>query len=114
MNQKPTLVVIVATLISAILQFFNWTPDPSVATDAVAYADQVKDAISMRNWANALTGVIGLATLFYLWLTGRLRPNASASILLLALLATCFPAKNSGNSPEVKVVVLKPLPRLLS
>lgn len=128
MNEKPTLVVIIATLVSAALQFFNWTPDPAVASDIVAYGDQLKDAISMRNWANLLTAVIGLGTLFYLWLTGRLRARpSSTAIVVLALMATALavlkpsavrranaPLTMQPEKPVLTITIVKPMPRLIS
>ena len=127
MNQKPTLVVIIATVVSALLQFLNWTPDPSVATDIVQYGDQLKDSIQARNWANTLTAIIGIGTLVYLWLTGRLRAKpSSTAIIALALMATALAVLKPSairranapltldvsTAPTLKIEIIKPLPRL--
>lgn len=71
MKNKPLLTTIIATVVIALLQFFQFSPDQSVASDIVAYADQARDAISMRNWTNLFSVLVGAGALVYNWLTGR-------------------------------------------
>jgi len=71
MNNRPVLLVVIATLLLAAFSYFGYSPDPNAASDAVAYADQAKEAIVMKNWI-ALGGVlVGFATWLYSWLTGK-------------------------------------------
>ncbi len=87
MNNKPLLTTVIATLLMALLSFLRFTPDPQVVSDAVAYADQAKEAISMKNWINAGQALIGLGALLYVFLTGK-KVNTRASTLLILFAAT--------------------------
>lgn len=87
MNNKPLLTTVIATLLMALLSFLRFTPDPQVVSDAVAYADQAKEAISMKNWINAGQALIGLGALLYVFLTGK-KVDARASTLLILFAAT--------------------------
>lgn len=66
----------ISTLLIALLSFLNYSPDPQVASDIVAYADQAKTAVSMKNWLSLGTVVIAAGAYVYTWLTGR---NSRAS-----------------------------------
>lgn len=84
MKNKPTLIVVIATLLFSALSFFNYTPDPSVVSDSIAYADQAKSAISMKNWIDLGQALVGFGTMLYLWFTGK---RNTTTLLLLVFAA---------------------------
>lgn len=79
--------MIIATLLAAVSAFLGFSPDPQVASDLVAYADQAKTAISMRNWIALGSTLVSAGVFVYLWVTGRKTAVAQNSVLLILVVS---------------------------
>ena len=75
--------MIIATLLAAVGGFLGFSPDPQVASDLVAYADQAKTAISARNWISLGSTLVSAGVFVYLWVTGRKTASLRNSVLLI-------------------------------
>lgn len=70
MKNKPLLFTVVATLFFAILAYFGFTPDLDAANALGGKAQEVADAIHVRNWILAGQGIVALGTFLYSWING--------------------------------------------
>ncbi len=127
MQSKTQLIVVLLGSIGfGLLSFFGYSPDPKIIGDTINYADQAKEAISMKNWIALATVLISFGALVFAWWKGRASKNTLSTLLVLAafcsLLSSSSRSASGRNTAsdqtmsstnKVKIEILKPQPRFV-
>lgn len=79
-NSKPLIVTLLSTILFGLLSYFGFSPDPQLASDTIAYADQATQAISAKNWIMLGTSLVSFIAVVYVWWKSR---TAKTTLVLL-------------------------------
>lgn len=79
-NSKPLIVTLLSTILFGLLSYFGFSPDPQLASDTIAYADQATQAISAKNWIMLGTSLVSFIAVVYVWWKSR---SAKTTLVLL-------------------------------
>lgn len=70
-DNRPLWVILLSSIAFALLSYFGFSPDPQLISDTIAYADQAKTAVSMKNWLALATATVSFGALVWVWWKGR-------------------------------------------
>lgn len=82
-TKTPLIVVMVFSVLTGLLSYFNYTPDPKLVNDSVAFADQAIPAIQMKNWLQLATALVSFGAFLFIYWKDRTRLRTL--IILFAL-----------------------------
>lgn len=123
-SKTQLIVVLLGSIAFGLLSFFGYSPDPKIIGDTINYADQAKEAISMKNWISLATVLISFGALLFAWWKGKSNRQTLSIFLLLAIsfaasarLTTptrqvSATTTDKANSISMKIEVIKPLSKM--
>lgn len=125
-SKTQLIVVLLGSIAFGLLSFFGYSPDPKIIGDTINYADQAKEAISMKNWISLATVLISFGALLFAWWKGR---SSRQTLSIFLLLAISFAASarlaiptmqvsatttdtDNDKANSIKIEVIKPLSKM--
>ncbi len=125
-SKTPLIVTLASTILFGLLSYFGFSPDPQLANDTIAYADQAVQAISAKNWIMLGTSLVSFIAVVYVWWKGRASKNTLSTLLVLAAFCSLLSsssrsasgrsiasAQTTSSTNKVKIEILKPQPRFV-
>lgn len=125
-SKTQLIVVLLGSIAFGLLSFFGYSPDPKIIGDTISYADQAKEAISMKNWISLATVLISFGALLFAWWKGKSNRQTLSIFLLLAIsfavsarlttptrqVSATTTDTDKANSISMKIEVIKPLSKM--
>ena len=99
-NSKPLIVTLLSTILFGLLSYFGFSPDPQLASDTIAYADQATQAISAKNWIMLGTSLVSFIAVVYVWWKSR-----SAKTTLVLLVFASFGLDSCKDVPMLPATI---------
>jgi len=125
-GKTPLIIVLLGSILFGLLSYFGYSPDPKLIGDTINYADQAKEAISMKNWIALFTVLVSAGAAIFSWWKGKSNRQTLSIFLLLAIsfavnarlttptrrVSATTTGTDKANSISMKIEVIKPLSKM--
>jgi len=125
-GKTPLIIVLLGSILFGLLSYFGYSPDPKLIGDTINYADQAKEAISMKNWIALFTVLVSAGAAIFSWWKGKSNRQTLSIFLLLAIsfsasarlttptrqVSATTTDTDKANSISMKIEAIKPLSKM--